>query len=251
MLPYINLFGLAIPVPAITILIGIWVGINLAERHARDHGVNPTHINNLLFYALIGGVIGGRLVYILQFPLAFFENPISLISPNPGLFDLFGGIVVGSITAEIYRQRQKMPFWSTLDALTTGLAVFGVTLPLAHLASGDAYGAPTSMPWGIELWSETRHPTQIYETFVAGVILWRVWSGRGKWVSKPGATFLQFISYSAVARLFLEAFRGDSLMIVFNLRVAQIAAWVILALSLWGFNYLNKDANATNKNPVQ
>ncbi len=251
MLPYINLFGLAFPVPAITILFSIWIGITLAERHARYHGVNPTHIYNLLLYALIGGVIGGRLVYVFQFPSAFYENPISLISPNPGLFDLFGGVSVGLISAEIFRQRQKMPLWSTLDTLTTGLAVFSVALPLAHLASGDAYGTPTSIPWGIKLWGETRHPTQIYEALVAGVILWRVWSGRGKWLSKPGATFLQFISYSAMARLFLEAFRGDSLVTVFNLRVAQIVAWIILALSLWGFYYLIKDALVSNKNPVQ
>jgi prolipoprotein diacylglyceryltransferase len=251
MLPYLNLFGLALPVPAITILIGIWVGITLVERYTNDHRVKPTHIYNLVFYALIGGVIGGRLTYVFRFPSAFLENPSSIISPNPGLFDLFGGVAVGLITAEIYRQRQSMPFWATLDALTPGLAVFGIALPLAHLASGDAYGAPTSMPWGIELWGTIRHPTQIYEAVVAGVILWGVWPGRDKGLSKPGAVFLQFISYSAMSRLFFEAFRGDSQVTVFNLRVVQIIAWVLLSLSLWGLSYLKNAESNSGKNPVQ
>jgi phosphatidylglycerol:prolipoprotein diacylglycerol transferase len=251
MFPYVHLFGLALPVPAITILIGIWAGITLAERHARDHRVKPADLYNLIFYSLISGIIGGRLAYVLQFPSAFLENPISLISPNPGLFDLFGGIVVGLITAEIYRQRKKMPLWPTLDTLTPALAVIQIALPIANLASGDAYGAPTSLPWGIELWGEIRHPTQIYESLTAGVILWQVWPGRGKEHSKPGEAFLQFISYSAMARLFLEAFRGDSLVTIFNLRVAQIIAWIILAISLCGLYYLNKDESAPGKNPVQ
>ena len=251
MLPYIILFGLALPVPAITMLIGIWTGITLAERNARNHRLNPADLYNLFIYALIGGIIGGRLAYVLQFPSAFLENPISLISPNPGLFDLVGGILTGLISAEFYRQRKKMPFWITLDALTPALAVVQMALPIAHLASGDAYGAPTSLPWGINLWGETRHPTQIYEALAAGVILWQMWPGRGKGQSKPGVVFLQFISYSAMARLFLEAFRGDSLVTVFNLRVVQLIALSILALSMWGLYFLNKDKSAPSKNPVQ
>ncbi len=47
-----------------------------------------------------------------------------------------------------------------------------LAVPLANLASGDAFGAPSSLPWAIELWGAARHPVQIYEAVAAGLILW-------------------------------------------------------------------------------
>ena len=124
MLPVLSLFGLAIPVPAFTILIGIWVGLSLAEKHASRHKINAEDLYNLAFNALIAGVIGGRLTFALRNLNAFTANPGSLISLNFGLFDPFGGLVVGVLAAIIYGQRKEMRFWPTLDALTPALAVF-------------------------------------------------------------------------------------------------------------------------------
>jgi prolipoprotein diacylglyceryltransferase len=251
MLPYINILGLAFPVPALTILIGIWVGITLAERYTSHRHVKSAELYNLVFYALIAGVIGARLAYVAKFPTAFFDNPSSIISPNIGLFDPLGGVAAGLITAGIYWQRKGMPFWPVLDALTPAFAVFGIALPLANLASGNAFGSPTSLPWGIELWGATRHPTQIYEAFGAGVILWIIWPGRETRISKPGTIFIKFVGYSAMARLFFEAFRGETPVTIFNLRVVQVIAWFILALSMWSYSYLMNRGSKTGKNPAQ
>ena len=63
---------------------------------------------------------------------------------------------------------------SLLDALTPGFIVLAGGLALADLASGDAYGSPSSLPWAIELWGAARHPTQIYQliaVIVIGVIV--------------------------------------------------------------------------------
>ena len=66
-------------------------------------------------------------------------------------------------------------------------------------------------------------------------MLLAIWPGRGKLLSnQPGATFLTFLAFSAALRILLEAFRGDSVLLVYGLRSAQIAAWLVLAISLWG-----------------
>ena len=112
------------------------------------------------------------------------------------------------------------------------MAIF---LALAHLASGAAFGAETSLPWALELWGAKRHPSQIYEALAAALILLVCWPGRKTWRQNPaGIYFLSFVALSAAARLFLEAFRGDSLTWLWGLRTNQIIAWLVLALSLWG-----------------
>jgi len=251
MLPYINIFGVALPLPALIILASIWAGISIAERYSDRNKIDPSHIYNLTLYTLITGIIGARLAFVAQFPAAFVENPGSLISPNPGLFDLSGGLAVGSITALIYIQRYKLAFWSLFDSLTPIFAVASISISLSNFASGNAYGSTTSLPWGIDLWGAVRHPSQIYEALAAGIILWFLWPGRLKGKPKPGTIFLQFMAYSAIARLFFEAFRGNSLVTTNNLRVMQIAAWVVLALALWGLSSLMKEQGTSKKNPVK
>ena len=238
MLPILQIGPLALQVPGLVILAGIWVGLSLSERVAPRFGTNANDLYNLAFIGLISGLIGARLAYIARYPAAFSSNFISVISLNPGLLDPWGGAAFGMILALIYGQRKKMSFWGTLDALTPALAVFMIALGLSHLASGNAFGNPTSVPWGIDLWGAHRQPTQIYEIILASIIFWAIWSKRGQADSRlPGEYFLAFTAMSAGARLFLEGFRGDSVLIG-GIRSAQVAAWLVLAASLWGLGRL-------------
>lgn len=241
MLPILQVGPLAIQLPGLILLLGLWLGLTLAEKHALRHAVPPGVLYNLVFVALIAGVIGARLAYAARYPGAFGANPASLISLNPGLLDPAAGLLVGGIAALVYGQRKHLAFWAVLDALTPAFAVISLSLGLAHLASGSAFGTPTSLPWGIDLWGAPRHPAQLYETIAAGVILVILWPSRSYLRGKPaGWYFLTFLALSCGARLILEAFRGDSLLLPGNLRLAQVAAWVILALCLWGIQRLTK-----------
>lgn len=241
MLPTLQLGPFAIPVSPMIILVGLWVGLSLAERNAPRYGVNANALYNLVFIALVAGVLGARLTFIARYPSIFAGSPISAISTNPELLDPLGGIAVGLIVALIYGQRKQIAFRPFLDAITPGLALIGVAIGFSHLASGSAFGMPTNLPWGIEIWGTTRQPTQFYEILVASVILFVVWPGSRITVGQPsGGAFLIFLASTAGARLFLEAFRGDSIVIGGGLRVAQIIAWIVLAISLWGLIRINE-----------
>ena len=120
-----------------------------------------------------------------------------------------------------------------------------------NLASGNGFGAETSLPWAIELWGTKRHPTQIYETFAALGILTLLWPGRGllaRRATNPGSFFLLFLTLSAFSRLFLEAYREDSATLPNGWRVAQILAWTVLAGGLWGLGRISKSAIYQNNN---
>ena len=242
MFPILQIGPLAIQTPSLMLLLGLWLGLTLAEKYAPQRGVPANMLYNMVFVALIGGVAGARLAYVVRYPDIFVSNPLGLISLNPGLLDPWGGFVCGIICVAIYAQRKGLKFWPTLDALTPFFAIFAIALDLSNLASGNAFGATTTLPWGIELWGERRHPTQFYTIFTSSLILFLFWPGKSKWIDKqPGTYFLSFIALSALARLFVEAFRGDSVLLPGGFRLAQVIAWLILGGSLWGLTLLSRN----------
>jgi len=237
MLPILQIGPLAIQTPGLILLLGLWLAVSLSERAASHSGLNPNQLYNLVLLGLLGGVVGARLGYVLRYPEAFAASPASILSPNPGLLDTWSGLAGALLLGLIYGQRKGLRLLPTLDTLTPGLAVLGVSLGFSHLASGEAFGSPTSLPWGIELWGAARHPVQGYEILTAALILLLLWP-KGKIAHRlrvlaPGLNFWAFSALSALSRLIVEAWRGDSEIIFGSLRQAQIAAWLVLALSLW------------------
>ena len=125
---YRSLF--APPRDLIPLVAAIWFGLSLAEKRSTRHGITKEDLNNIVFFPLLGYILGGRMLFALANLTAFSQNPASLISLNLDLFDPFGGLAVAGIVALIYGQRRNLPFWSTLDALTPFFAVFALGLGL-------------------------------------------------------------------------------------------------------------------------
>ncbi|MBL8061502.1 MAG: prolipoprotein diacylglyceryl transferase [Anaerolineales bacterium] len=213
----------------ILLVIAAWLGLTLAERRAENHGISKDDLNNITFYGLIAFVIGGRISYVLQNLSAFSKSPLGILSINPDLFDPLGALAAACIVALVYGQRKQLTLWNTLDALTPFLAVFAIGSGLSHLAAGTAFGQPTELPWGIEMWNATRHPTQMYETLASLLTLGLILLFKPH--QRPGFLFLIFTAQASFWQLVIHAFRADSTMIVNGLRQEQILAWVVLAFS--------------------
>ena len=240
MLPILQVGALALPVPPLSLLLGLWFGLLLAEKFAPKRGVSVEALYNLTIIGLVAGLIGARFGYVFQYPNAFIESPLSLFSLNPGLLDPFAGFAVGLVAMLVYGQRTKLTCLNTLDVLTPLLAVMAVGVTISHIASGEAYGAETNLPWGISLFGAARHPTQFYELIAAVLTLALI----GIWSINPeapaGKLFLKFVALAAGSRLFLEAFRGDSAVIIGGLRSAQIISWLVLAVAFAGLDRMKQ-----------
>lgn len=235
MLPILQIGPLALQMPGLFWIVGIWLGLTLAERYAPQRGVPANALYNLVFIVLAAGLAGARLGAILRYPSAFASNPLSVLSLNPGLLDMWAGAFTALVAALAYGQRKGLKLWPTLDALTPLLAALAIASGLAHIASGAAFGKLTQLPWGIELWGARRHPSQIYESLAAALILFVLWPGRKTWrEASPGVYCLTFLALSTLERLLLEAYRGDSTLILGGMRQAQVIAWLVLAGCLIG-----------------
>jgi phosphatidylglycerol:prolipoprotein diacylglycerol transferase len=237
LLPIIHIGPVAIQTPGLILILGLWSGLWIAEYLSPRFNINPNFLYNLVFIWLSAGIIGGRGFYVISNLAAFRIKPINLLSLNPGLLDPLGEITVDFIAASIYMNKSQFPFWRILDALTPLFGFVVISIGLSQFASGDAFGSETNLPWGILLWGVKRHPTQLYAALNASIILGIIWPrkrapGVGK--NKEGNTFLTYLALSSGSRIFLEAFRGDSVILWESIRMAQVTAWFLLALSLWG-----------------
>ena len=233
MFPYLRLGPYLIHAPGLALLVGLLVGISLTEKESVRLGLHTGRISSMIFFGLLGGIIAARLAYAAQYASGFLTNPLSLLSLNTNTLSPGAGALAGLLIAGLYGYLCKLPFRQTLDALTPGLAFFIIIVGLAHFLSGDAYGAPTRLPWAIYLWSDYRHPAQIYEMFLALVIFAIVITRRIN-LPSPGLKFVQFVALSAIARIFLEAFRGDSIILAGGFRAAQVMGLIVLLLCIFG-----------------
>ena len=236
MLPVLQVGPLAVQLPGLLLLLGFWLASMLVGRSAKRHGLDGEVLDRLLLLAMVAGVIGARLGFALQHASAFADDVRAILSFNLTAFAPVEGAAAGVLAALIYGQRKSLPLWPTLDALAPGAALFAVFFHLSQLASGDGFGAPTNLPWAIELWGERRHPAQLYALAASLAILLMV-----LWLEKrqefPGELALSWLALGSGARLVLEAFRGDSLYLA-GVRQAQLAALMLLMLSLAGLHLL-------------
>ncbi len=220
------------PRDLLLVLLSAWIGIGLAERRAARHQVNLDVLSNLIFWSLGGFLLGGRIFYALEHLSAFIPSPLSLFSLLPALFDPWGGLAVALIIAAANGQRNRLPLWPALDAVTPFLACLAIGIAFSHLATGQAFGQATGVPWAIDQWGEMRHPTQAYEIIAASATLIVILSIKSG--SPAGREFLIFAALTAASRVVIEGFRGDSVLVFNDLRLAQVLAWLILAAALIG-----------------
>lgn len=234
MLPYVRLGSFLVQTPLLALLVGLWIGLSLVERDAKRLNINSSAISNLVFYGLLAGLIGARVGYALEFPSLYATKPLSLLALTSNTLSPFMGAVVGLLVSIIFVEGKGLPLRRTLDALAPGLACFMVAVGVSHILSGDAYGASTNIPWAIRLWNENRHPSQFYETFLALIIFLVV---RARYAKPEGAglNFLWTAILSSAARVFLEAFRGDSVFWPGGFREAQVLALLAMMLCFWWF----------------
>ncbi len=240
MFPILQIGPLAIQLPGLLLLVGLWIGTQIAERETARYKLDPGLISNMIFIALTAGIIGARLGYALKYIDLYLSEPLNLLALNANTLSIIEGIAVGLIAAMIYAQRKGLSLLPTLDTLALGAAVFAIFVALAHLSSGDAFGASTTVPWAIELWGADRHPSQIYELlFAVGVTLVILQVRKKR--SFSGFIFTLFVALAAISRLFLEGFRGDSSIVFGSIRSAQLISFVVMIFVLIALHLLSRN----------
>ena len=105
---------------ALSFVLGLW----LATREAKRKGLDPALVQDFALYALLGGVIGARLYYVVfSNPSYFLQKPWEILALWHGGIGIIGALVGGLLAALWYCRRKKLSFWRFADTLAPGVAL--------------------------------------------------------------------------------------------------------------------------------
>ncbi len=170
-------------------------------------------IDDFLFWATLGVILGGRLGYVLFYkPGFYFANPLEILIVWGGGMSFHGGLL-GVLAAMVLFARKLGVRLVSLADIVCAAAPIGLFLGrIANFVNGELFGRTTEAPWGIVFPNGgplPRHPSQIYEAFLEGLVLFAVLHllvRRGA-LERGGALSGVFLIGYAASRLIVELFR--------------------------------------------
>lgn len=215
----------------------------LAHWRMKHYKLNWTseQISDLIFYAALGAIIGGRIGYMLfyNFPELFHE-PWALFKIWQGGMSFHGGLLGVFIALWIFARKYAKPFWEVGDFVAPLVPIGLGAGRIGNFINGELWGRVTDMPWGMvypHVDEKPRHPSELYEFGLEGIALFiLVWyyARKPRPTGRVSAVFL--IGY-AVCRLIVECFRQPDPQlgyIAFGwLTMGQILSIPMLLLGLW------------------
>lgn len=230
------------------ITVGAALGIVLAARIARYYEINAEQIYTVSFWAIIFGIVGARLYYVLYAWEFYSGHLVDVVKLWEGGIAIHGAIIGGVLTLYFYAKKHHLNPWLLADITVVGVIVGQIIGRWGNYFNQELFGKPTDFPWGIPIAPEFRpaefvsfdffHPTFLYEgllnLLVLGVLL--LWHyGRIKkspnsrgygWIA---GTYL--LCYSAI-RFTMEFLRVDYSPELFGIRWAQLLSGVIIVCGL-------------------
>lgn len=200
-------------------------------------------VEQLILWGLIGSVAGARIFYCVVYdPSALLANPLYLLQIYRGGLSFHGGLIGLILTVIFFGRKKKIPFWNLGDAIAlaapTGLGMGRI----GNFINGELYGRVSYVPWAIIFRDggfEPRHPSQLYEFLLEGVLLFALlWLLRNR-CQRDGQISMLFLMGYAVSRFIVEFFREPDAHIGYLLLRLSMGQWlsvimfVISTLVLW------------------
>jgi phosphatidylglycerol:prolipoprotein diacylglycerol transferase len=230
--PSVPLFGYGV-----TVLVGVLTALWITRRRAIRVGIDPELVIDLALWLVVGGVMGGRIAYLVQFRgqvfdprMSIFQALFAIVNLTAGglvfIGSLFGGFL-GIVAFCLYR---KQSILKIADLVMPSVFVGVIFGRIGCLLNGCCFGDPTALPWGITFPHDSLpfkdfvarglldrnavctmplHPTQIYLSldglFQAIVLSWFYWRRR-----RDGEVLALSCMTYATTRFLMEFLRGDS-----------------------------------------
>lgn len=199
----------------------IYGGLFFYVRRGRL-ALTKDQVGRLLFYLFFGVVLGGRLGYVLLYePLYFWDHPLETFYLWQGGMASHGGFLGVFFALWLFCHRERVNFLKLLDGLVT-LVPLGFFLGrLANFINGEIYGRVTTLPWGVIFpramqtdgvpleWLLPRHPSQLYEAALEGLVLfsWLQFLFWRRSEQPAGRLTVHFLLLYGIFRFFVEFFR--------------------------------------------
>lgn len=233
-------------------LIGFTLAWLLAKIRAKKYYPNwhSETINDLIFYCALGGIIGGRLGYVLFYNATMvLHDPLFIFKTWLGGMSFHGGIIGVIISIFFFAKKIRLPFLAILDFVAP-LAPLGIALGrIGNFINAELWGRVTDVPWGMVFPNGgplPRHPSQLYESFAEGILLFIIiWFYTAKPRARGTSSGLFLLTYGII-RFICEFFREPDLhlgFVAFNwLTMGQLLSLPVIAAGISLFWFCHKKA---------
>jgi phosphatidylglycerol---prolipoprotein diacylglyceryl transferase len=225
-------------------VLGILAAIRMTQWLAwRQDRIEGDKIYDAAFWAVVIGLLGARIHFVLENYHLFQSNWIKVFYLNEGGISQWGGIFGAMLGIWIWSYRNKISFWKLLDAVSLPALVGLAVGRMGDIINGEHHGIPTDLPWGVRYVNPHTlgqpglvvHPEVAYEMILslALVLLLLPFYGRLRARLPDGVNGLVFLALYAVGRFFLSYLRADQ--VEYGLRQAQWASLLMVVLAI-GFS---------------
>jgi phosphatidylglycerol:prolipoprotein diacylglycerol transferase len=203
----------------VSFIAGYFVLKRLAKR--KKLGMSTDDLYDLLFFLILGVMIGGRLGYVLFYDLgSYIQRPIEILYIWQGGMSFHGGFVGVLLAVLLLCKRRHWNFWEIAD-LVCAVAPIGLGLVrLGNFINGELYGRKTTLPWGMVFPAGgdiVRHPSQIYEALLEGLVLFLIVQWLYRRQLTPGTVTWGLIGFYGLFRFLVEFVREPDAHIGFDL----------------------------------
>ena len=247
----IQIFSIEIRWYSLAYIFGILIGWLYCKKILiKDKNISKL-FDDLISYLIIGIILGGRLGYVIFYNLEYFlSNPIEILMIWQGGMSFHGGLLGVLASTIIYAKKHNVNKFIFLD-LIAGSAPIGIFLGrIANFLNSELYGRETNILWSViftRIDNITRHPSQIYEALLEGVILFFIlfFFIKKNYLLKPGLISSLFLIFYSLFRFLVEFFRVPDEQVGFiylNLTIGQIISLIFLSFGFYLF-FIKKNEN--------
>ena len=256
--------GLTVRWYGILIMLGVIAGAYLAAWLARRKGEDPDHLWNMVPIVVFTAIAGARLYWVfLSWNTCCADDPLQALNIRGGGISIHGAIAFGTLAIWLFTRYYRLVFLRWIDIIVPAMALGQAIGRWGNFTNQEAFGNPTTLPWGIYISPENRpaafaaseyfHPTFLYESIynlVACALL--AWvclrTDRDRRLRDGDCLWFYLIGY-ALARFAIETIRTDSL----NLgpfKAAHVLSGVLLLVGIAGYLWRHLGWRGEDKAPA-
>ncbi|MFA5275948.1 MAG: prolipoprotein diacylglyceryl transferase [Candidatus Omnitrophota bacterium] len=201
------------------LVIAFTCAVSLASAEAKRQNIDPEVIFNVCFLAFIFGIIGGRVLYVLEHFKDYLGNPFEMIMIQHGGLSWFGGLIFGVLSGLIYLRIKKLPVLKILDIVAPYIALAQSIGRVGCYFNGCCYGSTPYLP------------TQIYSSLLLLIIflLLRYVQLRPH---REGQIIVLYLILYSVKRFFIEFWRIEHGPVLFGLTLFQLISIAVFIAAL-------------------
>jgi len=237
-----SIFSLDFRWYSLAYVFGIIIGWVLAKKFFISNNEIKEKFDDYLTYLIVGIIVGGRLGYVIFYNFEYYINNITEIFMIwQGGMSFHGGLLGVIFATTWYAKKNNQNSYIYLDVVSS-VAPIGIFFGrVANFINSELYGTETSLPWGvkfIKIDDLYRHPSQLYEAFFEGILLFIIllYLKRKFFIKNPGFISGIFLVIYSLFRFFIEFFRvpDEHLGYIFlGLSMGQIISLIFFIIGIY------------------